>query len=251
MYEKEILAVYRYAGIKTFPVDLGAIIGMIGYTLKTYQETAESPEQLKKMLRTSRDAYVVRTHKTIYLNDDVPYAGRKRFSIAHELGHLILVTDDEDAVNSFASNLLAPRPIIFARQLKTADQIAKTFGMSISAANNALIGPAYVPDDTGFEIIDYFGERFSCPWPHNTVIPLDRPAPKPVTLPIFESREGAEPTRTQKAVLTPKQQERYAAMRRKNQRARKRIQKELKKYQERADFLMEHDPEYGRDHTIS
>ena len=249
MYEKEILAVYRYAGITTFPADLGAIVRAIGYTLKTYQETAKTSEQLSRMKKISKDAYVIRKHKTIYINDDVPYPGRKRFSIAHELGHLIMVTDDEDTVNDFASNLLAPRPIIFARQLKNADQIAKTFGLSISAANNALIGPAYVPNEKGFEIIDYFGERFSCPWPHNTVTPIGKPVEKyEIALPVLKQKKGAAPV--QKAILDPERAAKYEAMRKKNQRSRKQIQKELRERSTFIDSLMDHDPKYNRNHSI-
>lgn len=167
MYEKEILEIFRFAGIETFPVDLSKIVTSIGYKLKTYKEVARSGSEYRMMMRISNDAYVSRKSKTIYYNDSIRTESRIRFSIAHEIGHIVLLSDNEDIANEFASNLLAPRPIIFARQYKTASEISKAFDISVSAANNAVIDKLMALDDDGMALVEYFGEKHNCPWPFN------------------------------------------------------------------------------------
>lgn len=167
MYEREILEIFRFVGIKSFPVDLFKIVISIGYKLKTYKEVARSGSEYRMMMQISNDAYVSRKSKTIYYNDSIRTESRIRFSIAHEIGHIVLLSDNEDIANEFASNLLAPRPIIFARQYKTASEISKAFDISVSAANNAVTDKLMALGNDGMALVDYFGERHTCPWPFN------------------------------------------------------------------------------------
>ena len=78
-----------------------------------------------------------------------------------------MLTDSEEIADTFASNLLAPRPIVFALQLRTAVQIAEVFNISISAANKVIMDMHrhgfYNPGESGYKMIDYFGLRESCP----------------------------------------------------------------------------------------
>lgn len=166
MYEEIILEIYRKCDIHSFPIDCDRILTAFGYRIKTYVEASRTTQQLRTLHSYSGDAFTDHSRKIIYYNDSVS-PRRTRFSKMHELGHIVLETDDDDAADSFASNFLAPRPIIFSRQLNTADKISRTFDISIAAANNALIGKAYAPDGARMELIDYFGERSWCPWPFN------------------------------------------------------------------------------------
>jgi len=75
----------------------------------------------------------------IYYNDDpaIP-AARKRFTIAHELGHYVLKhkvdgDKEEREANCFARNLLAPRLLAIDRGIEFADYPC-AFGVSITAA---------------------------------------------------------------------------------------------------------------------
>ena len=167
MYERDVLDIYRFCGITRFPVDLHRIINSIAYCIKTYSEESDSRSKLIELLRISGDAFLNRNRKTIYYNDGVRSLQRIRFSLAHELGHIIMVTDNEDLADIFASNLLAPRPIVYALGLRTAEEIATTFDVSISAANNVIAEMhrfgLYNPDKSGNEMINYFGLRESCP----------------------------------------------------------------------------------------
>lgn len=167
MFEKEVLALYKFAGIKSFPVDVSAIVTALGYRLLTYREAAADETQLRKMKMISGDAFVIRKSKIICYNDQVPSKNRIRFSLAHEVGHIVMLTDKEDVADTFAAALLAPKSIIFARQITTAKKISETFEISVTAANSAVLDRTMAPTDDMLAMIDYFGERHNCPWPFN------------------------------------------------------------------------------------
>lgn len=156
---KKILEVYKECNIRSFPIDCFSALKHYGMQTITYKETKEhNPELYKAIYRYSNDAF--RFRMSVYYNS-TNSDGRIRFSLMHELGHYILghtkeSSDNEDEANTFASNFLAPRPITFQRGLKTAEQIRDYYGISISAANQALISPFYYPDKYGEEILEYF-----------------------------------------------------------------------------------------------
>lgn len=167
MYEREILEIYKYCGITSFPVDCQKIADKIGYQIRTYQETATTHEELVEMKKVSGDAYVVRKNKTIYMNDQV-HERRKLFTLAHELGHIILLSDDEMLANDFASQVLAPRPVVFAENLRTADEISSFFGLSVSAANNVIFeikfrSHPFFPKQSELDLLEYLGYRDKVP----------------------------------------------------------------------------------------
>lgn len=173
MYEVEVLETYKFCGIKSFPVDCGKIAESIGYRIMSYQDKAEDRNQLIMMLKTSNDAYVDGQTKTILYNAAVNNERRIRFSIAHELGHIIMIEPtNEDVANNFASDLLAPRPIVFAEKLHTADEIAKYFHVSISAANNVILSMRKTKEYLQhYDMIDYFEMRWKCP----NIFPMQKP----------------------------------------------------------------------------
>jgi len=156
MYEKYVLEAYEYADIYSFPVDCVAIVESLGYNLMTYTAASRgNAEKRKQMMKISGDGFISRMDHAMYYNEKVVKT-RIRFTLAHEIGHIILITDDEDVADSFASNLLAPRPIIFHKELDTAEKIQRFFGISISAANQCLLPKSYVPNDTAYAMIDRF-----------------------------------------------------------------------------------------------
>ena len=154
-----ILDVYKECNIRSFPIDCFSVLNHYGIQTITYKETKEQNLELYKAIyRYSNDAF--RFRMSVYYNS-TNSEGRIRFSLIHELGHYILghteeSSDNEEEANAFASNFLAPRPITFQQELKTAEQIRDYYGISISAANQALIGPFYYPDKYGEELLKYF-----------------------------------------------------------------------------------------------
>lgn len=162
MFEKEILEVYQKSNTSVFPIDCDKILNAYGYRVKTYISAVKTTGDLKSLQRYSNDAFTQREKKLIFYNDSV-CERRIRFSKMHELGHIVLETDDDMQADAFASHILAPRPVIFAKKLRTADQISKEFNISISAANQSLVSGFYVPDKDGRAIIKHFGFSYLCP----------------------------------------------------------------------------------------
>ena len=242
MYEKEVLEVYKHCGVKSFPVDCEMVFRMLGYEVLLYKQVADKDiNVLRKMKAISHDGYTVPSELKVYINGS-QYRSRQRFTLAHELGHLIMFTKDEDVANAFASSFLAPRPIIFARQFRTADELVKAFGISYKAANHALIHQMYVPSDDGFAMIDYFRERSSCPWPYNTKATIQftslpweaAPAPDPAPAPAPVKTEPKKPVKAAEPVITtdsapnPERDERIKALREYNLRQIKKGQRKMR-----------------------
>lgn len=173
MFERDILDVYKFCGIDSFPVDLHKIINSLEYTLRSYREESNSAERLKELRIISGDAFLIRNRKTIFYNDKVSSQRRIRFTLAHELGHIILVTNNEDLADVFASNLLAPRPVVCALQMHTADEISSFFNVSISMANNVVMEMykhgTNVPNKSWYEMMKYFGFEDNSPTLDNVV----------------------------------------------------------------------------------
>lgn len=199
MFEKEVLSLYKYVGVKSFPVDIYAIITALGYRILTYKEVASDESQLQKMKLISDDAFVIRKSKVICYNDQVQSEGRIRFSLAHEVGHIVMMTDDEDIADTFAAALLAPKSIVFARQIRTAKKISEVFKISISSANISVIDRTMAPTEDMLAMIDYFGERHTCPWPFNQPDPfVAKSAPVPVKIVHAEIKQFPKKDNRQK-----------------------------------------------------
>lgn len=162
MFEKEILNVYKKCGIHDFPFPCIPIFQYYGYSVKTYIEAASSTQQLRTLHSFSTDAFTDYNSKTVFYNDSIGNK-RIRFSLMHELGHIILGSDNDFDADTFSGGILAPRSIVYAMKIKTAEDISKQFGISITAANRvAGEMKLYWPDLNEAEIIEYFGYRSKC-----------------------------------------------------------------------------------------
>lgn len=128
-----VLKAYKTYGISAFPIDCFEIVHQHKFKVKKYSELS----QAKKIAcwRLSEDACLL--DGTLFYNDSA-YPRRIPFSIAHELGHHYLETDDEDDADEFASHFLAPRILIHKYGFRNADQIHDAFGLSYAASNRAL-----------------------------------------------------------------------------------------------------------------
>ncbi len=127
-----ILQVMKRCDIRSFPVDCFELIKEFGYSIKKYSELPEKKRIACNEL--SEDAATLKN--TIFYNDDMPHS-RIRFSLLHELGHIVLSTEDEVSANTFASHLLAPRIVIHYSNCKNVVDVMKIFDLSEQAANYA------------------------------------------------------------------------------------------------------------------
>lgn len=139
--EKIILAtlnVYNKFSIQSFPIDCVAILNAYGMKVESY--ATQSPKKKKLCFYYSEEAYTLK--RTVYYNDKKPL-GRIRFSLAHEIGHIVLgheeprTEEQEKESDCFASYFLAPRMAIHYSGCKNHVRVAKFFNISIEAAQYA------------------------------------------------------------------------------------------------------------------
>ena len=126
--------------IKSFPVDPFQLLKLYNVKVYTYSELKKINFDLYSMcISYSDDA--IRYEGIVCYNEQMA-SNRIRFSLAHELGHIILghVTDEKEKeieANYFASNLLSPRMAIHYAHCKNVNDVVKIFKLSEQAASNA------------------------------------------------------------------------------------------------------------------
>ena len=132
--------------ISSLPVDVVKIANDNGISILKNSEANELRDGEVGVSLYDGDEWFV-----IY-DDTVRSIGRKRFTIAHELGHIFLghpliagyhkrsvdlnIPSTENEANIFASRLLAPACVLWGLNLHTAEEIAVACNISMSAATN-------------------------------------------------------------------------------------------------------------------
>lgn len=141
-YKNSRDAVWRFMledGITELPISVSEICRRRGIRVKMYDGPGE-------------DGYTehVNGRYTIYISSLIEHVGRRRFTAAHELGHIILghvgreglvnrepsERDNpiERAANVFASRLLAPACVLWGCNAYTPEQIMQLCNISRQAA---------------------------------------------------------------------------------------------------------------------
>lgn len=136
---EKTLEVFKKCDVKTFPIDCIKIITGLGIPLYKYSDLPET--KINKCLQVSNDAFTLQG--VIFYNDEFPNKERQRFTLMHEVGHIILKhegdsSDNEKEADLFASNILAPRSIIWHLHFNSVKDICTTFNVSCMAANRIL-----------------------------------------------------------------------------------------------------------------
>lgn len=140
--------------VASLPVDVAGVCVKRGYILRNYKEG----EQIIEIFGLSNqkslsDGFTVR-HKGqyyIFYNEQCS-PGRQRFTIAHELGHIVLGhlddgqyteinrepapgnAPEETQANQFAARLLAPACVLHALNVRSAEEVSQICGISHRAA---------------------------------------------------------------------------------------------------------------------
>jgi hypothetical protein len=122
-------SIYEECNITRLPFDCFDILKKLGYECKRY--SALKGNKLAACMELSPDACTF--DGTIFYNDKKSKR-RIRFSLMHELGHLVLKTDLEAEANSFASNILAPSMAVHYSRLTNIREISNIFNISLEAA---------------------------------------------------------------------------------------------------------------------
>ena len=137
-----ILLVYKKCNVKSFPIDCYEILDLFGIEYIKYSSLSASKKLAS--LSISNESYFFDGY--IYYNDEL-IDTRIRFSLMHELGHIMLdhvITDDEKLyrqqeaeANQFAGQILAPSMAIYYSKCDTPEKVAQTFDISLLCAKVA------------------------------------------------------------------------------------------------------------------
>ncbi|MBE5966421.1 MAG: ImmA/IrrE family metallo-endopeptidase [Lachnospiraceae bacterium] len=132
------LKVFIDCNVKSFPIDCFEILEFYKLKAHSYESL---PAKLKEYCIKYSDDALNYKDKICY-NSDLP-PGRIRFSLMHELGHVILkhsqnrTQELEQEANFFASNILAPRMAIHYAGCKNQNDVSKLFHITDEAAHYA------------------------------------------------------------------------------------------------------------------
>lgn len=138
-----VLRIYRKCNLRSLPIDCFELLKNYDYKVYTYNELKYINSELYQLcFAYSNDAFIHKVTKIAAYNDKNSI-WRIRFSLMHELGHLLLehLGDskcNENEADYFASCVLAPRILIHKLGCRKADDIHDTFGLSYTASNRAL-----------------------------------------------------------------------------------------------------------------
>ncbi|MDD3569589.1 MAG: ImmA/IrrE family metallo-endopeptidase [Lachnospiraceae bacterium] len=157
MYENYVKArntsweVLIRCGIKELPITLGTIADYYNFKVIAYSDT--NLTQVFKNEVVDGDGFIVfsKDKKEIFLNDKVKNRNRRRFTLAHELGHGILnhnidivhyrnsevdseIDMQELEANVFARDILMPSTVLAALDIHTPEEIMKICDVSRKSA---------------------------------------------------------------------------------------------------------------------
>lgn len=115
-----------------FPIDTIELSERIGIEIRTAETLPQNVYSVS--LKKGNNIYI--------LFQPSENEGTNRFTIAHELGHILMghTTEkgatpyQEEEANIFASRLLAPMIVIKHNHIESAEQLATFFGLSLEAA---------------------------------------------------------------------------------------------------------------------
>lgn len=140
---KQIVADIIFDYDLKYPIDIFDLAEKMGFSVIPYSFYKDNSELL---INYSEDGFnqfnkELITH-CIYYNDK-KIKERIKFTIGHEIGHIVLnCNDNSNESNSladfFAAYLLAPVVLIIEKKLKSPEEISNYFGISIQAAKNSL-----------------------------------------------------------------------------------------------------------------
>lgn len=137
---EKILDLYKRCHIHSFPVDCTDILKQLNCRVYSYSYLKEHhPALYSYCSRYSDDGL---KYKDVVIYNDNHAKSRIRFTLAHEIGHIILghtalSPHCEQQANAFAANLLAPLPLIYYYHCQSASDISQKFGLSAPAADIA------------------------------------------------------------------------------------------------------------------
>ena len=156
-YQKSRNAVWDIllaCGVEKLPVDLNAVVRHLGVRVYAYSRCRELLEDtgLEAVARQASGLTFYSGSQPVILYNDLETPQRIRFTIGHELGHIVLGhvrpgehtrqnrepqpgdSPREQAANRFAADLLAPACVLWGLGLHSPEEIGEVCKISIQAA---------------------------------------------------------------------------------------------------------------------
>lgn len=141
--DREVIKLFAKLTINKFPLDCFVICEQLGFVLVPYSQLSEkkrkalnigSEDGAHALWEIAEGVFV----NVIYYNDSMPDR-RIRFTIMHEIGHIILDHTEhsdlaESEANYFAKYALAPPPLVHQLQIEDYVELADTFDISYECA---------------------------------------------------------------------------------------------------------------------
>ena len=137
---KKVLELYQRCDIHTFPVDCIDILHKLDCRVYSFSYlNKHHPKLYTYCMRFSDDGL---KYRDIVIYNDRHTQSRIRFTLAHEIGHIILehtalTPHCEQEANAFAAHLLTPMPLIYYYNCQNVSDISKKFGLSAPASEIA------------------------------------------------------------------------------------------------------------------
>lgn len=139
------LEVYEKADVDSLPVDPISAANALGIKVISYSSFLSIADvDIENLYKKSREGFSFKYGEQycIVINERSCGEKRRRFTIAHELGHIVLghlelpeITKKcENEANFFASEFLAPPAVLEACGVNSAAEISKICGISAGCA---------------------------------------------------------------------------------------------------------------------
>lgn len=141
-----ICDIYAAAGITALPVNPIEAAAAVGVKTVRYSDICGVYcRSMEEMYRESRFGFSFEEHgkPVIAVNENACGVRRRRFTVAHELGHCVLGHvgkgrrrngEEERAADKFAAALLAPASVLRMCEVRSPEETAQLCGITISAA---------------------------------------------------------------------------------------------------------------------
>lgn len=133
--------------VTTYPLDLHKIINSHGWKIVSYKKYSQiNNKPINELLAISADGFTEIDDKGNYVIaiNEQNSEQRNRFTICHEIGHIILhnVFKDysklEQEANMFSARILMPMCLLYECNLDTPEKVAKTCNVSLTASSYRL-----------------------------------------------------------------------------------------------------------------
>ena len=138
--EELAVNLYQELEIRDTAFDVFAVAAKKGYQLLPFSMLTENKrDYLRNNGYDAVNYYNNKTNSYVIIYDDKPSLQRQRFSIMHEIGHILLGHKQESDLariqaNYFAAYALAPNPLIHLYDVEDYVELAEKFNISKECA---------------------------------------------------------------------------------------------------------------------